>query len=178
MLSMKITSALCVQALFGGIGFIFCAPAWAADLQTWPAGKPVGLATVAQPIQVVNVWATWCAPCRKEMPMLSRWYRQHGYGGKSTALQLIGIALDTDANLQRFTREVNVRYPLWRYVGQDSRQFMQGLGNAVGALPFTLVRAPKCGFQQAVLGEISAAKLDLLVKQAKQQCASRHIAVH
>ena len=49
----------------------------------------------------------------------------------------------------------------------------KALGNPVGALPFTLVRAPQCGFQAALLGEVDEAKLDKAVAQARQQCGRR-----
>lgn len=167
----------CLKAwLCGAVFGVGCvAAAQAADLQTWPQGKPAALAQVAQPVRVINVWATWCAPCRREMPMLSRWYRAHGYGQKTSPVQLIGVALNRSEELNRFTREVKVVYPLWRYAGNDSRLWMQQLGNSVGALPFTVVDAPKCGFRQVLLGEVKTQQLDALVQQALRQCAAKKV---
>ena len=144
-----------------------------APLQSWPQGKPVALAATGDEVQVVNVWATWCAPCRKEMPLLSRWYLKQQQSRAKPTVSMVGVALDSEANIARFVRQTPVRYPLWRYSGTDSTAWMKTLGNPVGALPFTLVRAPQCGFQAALLGEVDEAKLDKAVAQARQQCGRR-----
>lgn len=149
------------------------ATAAAADLQSWPQNKPVSLTSSGQDIQVVNVWATWCAPCRKEMPLLSRWYVKQQQSRAKPKVSMVGVALDSETNIARFVQQTPVRYPLWRYSGTDSTAWMKTLGNSVGALPFTLVRAPQCGFQAALLGEVDEAKLDKAVAQARQQCGRK-----
>lgn len=142
-------------------------------LHTWPDNKAVSLEPKGV-IQVVNIWATWCGPCRKEMPMLSHWYLEKQREGKN-APEVIGIALDNDANLQRYTQQVKVHYPLLRYTGQDSRGWMQSLGNKIGGLPFTLVRAPKCDFTQTILGGLTEAKLNAALSSARKQCQHKGI---
>ncbi|PIT15944.1 TlpA disulfide reductase family protein [Snodgrassella alvi] len=153
--------------------FLGCIRLQAAELQSWPQGKAAVLPK-DKPILVVNIWATWCTPCRKEMPMLSRWYQQQQRSGKGT-VAVVGVALDTDANLQRFTQRVPVRYPLYRYTGTDSRAWMKQLGNGIGGVPFTQVRAPRCGFQQALLGSLTEARLNQAVEAARKQCAQRKV---
>lgn len=161
------------KLLLGALATMLLGTAAAADLQSWPQNKPVSLAVGGAEIQVVNVWATWCAPCRKEMPLLSRWYLKQQQSRAKPKVSMVGVALDSEANIARFVRQTPVRYPLWRYTGQDSTAWMKTLGNPVGALPFTLVRAPQCGFQAALLGEVDAAKLDKALAQARQQCARK-----
>lgn len=155
------------------VGLALANLAVAADLQTWPQGRAMTLAADGKAIQVINVWATWCAPCRKEMPLLSRWYVKQQQSRAKLKVSMVGVALDSEANIARFAKQTPVRYPLWRYNGKDSSAWMKSLGNAVGALPFTSVRAPQCGFQAALLGEVDEVKLDNTVRAARQQCAKR-----
>lgn len=152
------------------VGLLITGAAQGAELTTWPDGRPVSLSPPPRSVQVVNVWATWCVPCRREMPLLSAWYRRQQQQRQERPVQMVGVALDSADNIARFVRQTPVCYPVWRYVGPDSGAWMKTLGNPVGALPFTLVRAPDCGFQQTLLGEIDAAKLDAAVAAARRQC--------
>lgn len=62
------------------------------------AGKPL----------LVNIWASWCAPCRKEMPELQRFYSEQGVNG----IQVVGIALDDPDSVRAFLKQVRVDYPI------------------------------------------------------------------
>ena len=153
--------------------FLSCMRVHAAELQNWPQRTPATLPTNS-PIMVVNVWATWCKPCRSEIAMLSRWYQQQRNSGKKT-IAVVGVSLDNDANLQRFTQQVSVPYPLYRYTGSDSRAWMQRLGNNIGGVPFTQVQAPKCGFQRALIGTLSEIKLNQVIAEARRQCKQHNV---
>ncbi|MGL4386642.1 MAG: redoxin domain-containing protein [Snodgrassella alvi] len=145
----------------------------AAELQSWPQGKAAVLPANST-VQVINIWATWCASCRSEMPMLSRWYLQQQKSGKGR-VAVAGVALDTEANLQRFTRQIKVSYPLYRYTGADSRAWMRQFGNSIGGIPYTQVRAPECGFQQSLIGRLTEDKLNQALAAARKKCAQRKI---
>lgn len=118
-------------------------------------------------VEVVNFWATWCAPCRHEMPMMSRWYEQQG---KKQGVFMVGIALDSQDNITRFLKETPVDYPIWRYAGSNSRAMMKSFGNHVGVLPYTVVRMPKCERTVAIWGEVSAKKLNQAVVDVQMKC--------
>ncbi|MDO4877821.1 MAG: TlpA disulfide reductase family protein [Neisseria sp.] len=152
----------CLPVLFG----LCASAAAAADLAAYPGGEARDLADLKAPVRIVNLWGSYCKPCVKEMPEMSAWYKKQ----KKGSVDLIGIAVDREANIAEFLKKTPVSYPIWRYTGKDSRAFMQGLGNKVGALPFTTVEAVKCGRKETVLGEISAKKLDEAVKKAVSQC--------
>ena len=92
--------------------------ATAAELQSWPQNKPVSLTPGGHDIQVVNVWATWCAPCRKEMPLLSRWYVKQQQSRAKPKVSMLGVALDSEANIARFVPQLQ---HLPRYVTTAER---------------------------------------------------------
>jgi thiol-disulfide isomerase/thioredoxin len=77
-------------------------------------GNPERLSDQAGKVVIVNIWATWCAPCRAEMPKLDRLYREQ----KDNGLVVFGLS-DEDINLQkRFLQLVPVSYPLLTVKGQ------------------------------------------------------------
>ena len=122
-------------------------------------------------VQVLNFWATWCKPCRKEMPQMSKWYRaQHT---KKASVAMVGIAVDSADNVAAFLKSMPVSYPVWIYNGNNSRAMMKAYGNQVGGLPYTVVRMPKCGQQQALLGEVNGAKLDQAVAELRGRCSKK-----
>ena len=143
------------------------APAFAADpLAGWNDNKPQSLQSLKAPVRVVNLWATWCGPCRKEMPAMSAWYKAQ----KKGSVDMVGIALDTTDNIGKFLKQTPVSYPIWRYTGANSRNFMKAHGNNVGVLPFTVVEAPKCGYKQTITGEVNEKSLTAAVNLAKTKC--------
>ncbi len=152
---------------------LLASPAWADDLQSWPDKQPQRLSARAEPIQVINLWATWCKPCRKEMPAMSSWYQAQQKKQHSLKAGMVGIALDEPANIARFLQKTPVHYPIWRYTGKDSRAWMGSLGNNIGGLPFTLVEAKACGHREAIFGEVTAEKLDKAVAAARKACSRK-----
>ncbi len=83
---------------------------------------------------VLNFWATWCAPCREEIPAFVE-LQQHY---ESKGLQFIGIALQEADEVRGFMEEFNVNYP--SLVGGDEViQAAKRLGNDIGALPYTVI---------------------------------------
>lgn len=82
---------------------------------------------------------------------MSAWYKAQ----KKGSVDMVGIALDTTDNIGKFLKQTPVSYPIWRYTGANSRNFMKAHGNNVGVLPFTVVEAPKCGYKQTITGEVN-----------------------
>jgi peroxiredoxin len=83
---------------------------------------------------VVNFWATWCEPCREEMPEFVREQQELGPRG----LQFVGIAVDQPEKVDRFVKELRLNYPAL-IGGYDAVELSAGMGNRLAALPFTIV---------------------------------------
>lgn len=155
-----------LTAVFAAVLALAARTAAADDLQSWNIGTAQSLQNLKAPVRIVNLWATWCGPCRKEMPEMSVWYQAQ----KKGSVDMVGIALDSRENIGKFLKVTPVSYPIWRYTGADSRRFMKSFGNRVGVLPFTLVEAPKCGYRQTVTGEVNAKSLTAALKAAQAKC--------
>ncbi|MEO5566965.1 MAG: TlpA disulfide reductase family protein [Gemmatimonadaceae bacterium] len=86
------------------------APAYAASTMT---GDPVSLAALRGKVVLLNVWATWCGPCRKEIPELRALHATY----KDRGLELIGVSVDadgTDETIKEFLTEFKMDYAIWR----------------------------------------------------------------
>jgi thiol-disulfide isomerase/thioredoxin len=98
-------------------------------------GKPLELprAYAGRPI-LINVWASWCGPCIKEMPELNRYAQSQGDKGT----QVVGIALDNAADVAAFLQRVPVGYPIVLETPGPRDAGVQ-LGNPKGVLPYTVL---------------------------------------
>lgn len=110
-----------------------------------------------QPI-LINFWATWCAPCRREMPLLQKLHEEFGNDG----LQVIGIAIDRAPDVSAFTLETGITYPI--LVGQeDAIEVTDGFGLDFLGLPFTVLVDQDGQILKIQLGELHADDLKLIV---------------
>ncbi len=98
-------------------------------------GQTVKLDTLRGKVAVVNFWATWCPPCRRELPDLVAVHARY----RERGVAFIGVAVEDNAALVReFAGAYGITYPL--VTGKDQGvALMQELGNAVAGLPYTLV---------------------------------------
>ena len=85
-------------------------------------------------VLVVNFWATWCAPCREEIPGFVSLQERYG----SRGLRFVGIAIDQPDKVAEFAREFRINYPLLMG-GLETMALLRQSGNRAGVLPYTLV---------------------------------------
>jgi thiol-disulfide isomerase/thioredoxin len=103
---------------------------------------------------ICNFWATWCAPCREELPLLDAAHREYAAHG----LQVVGIGVDNAPNIREYLKVVKIGYPV--LVGEaGALDLMKRLGNRAGGLPFTAVLDRRGALRNRKLGAYSAAEL-------------------
>lgn len=106
-------------------------------------------------IAVCNFWATWCAPCREEIPMLvSARESWHPRG-----VEVVGISIDKEENVREFAQKTRISYPLL-LGGVGAVDLLRRLGNTAGALPFTVILDRSGTIAATKLGEIKRDELD------------------
>ena len=107
---------------------------------------------------VVNFWATWCAPCRREIPLLNRIERE--YAGKG--VEVVGIAIDFADDVRAFTKGFPIGYPV--LVGEeDGFEAARAFGVAAIALPFTAFMDRQGRVITLHVGELHAAQAQAIL---------------
>ena len=96
-----------------------------------PSGETLHLASFRGRPLVVNFWASWCAPCVKEMPQINRFYREF----RSLGWQVVGLAVDGPTPVREFLDKVPVSFPIG-LAGFEGTELSKSLGNLAGGLPF------------------------------------------
>ena len=117
---------------------------------TTAEGQTKKLADWQGKILVINFWATWCPPCREEIPEFARAQDQYGPNG----VQFIGIAIDEAANVIEFKKRTSVTYPLL-IAPPEMPGLTAKLGNQMQALPFTIIVGRDGKLRSSHLGRLS-----------------------
>jgi thiol-disulfide isomerase/thioredoxin len=97
-------------------------------------GEQVSASAFDGSVTLVNFWATWCEPCRDEMPMLVDLHRAYAGSG----FQVVGVAMDDVQQARDFATGLGVDYPI--LVGTtDVMVVAQSYGNLSGSLPYSVL---------------------------------------
>ncbi|MBS0339334.1 MAG: TlpA family protein disulfide reductase [Proteobacteria bacterium] len=133
----------------------------ALDAEFWgkkfeqPGGGELSLQALRGKPILLNFWATWCAPCVEEMPMLDRFFREHAANG----IQVVGLAIDQPSAVRKFLQRTPVTYPIG-LAGLDGTELIRALGNTAGGLPFTLALTADGAVAERKMGKLEQADLD------------------
>ncbi len=121
-------------------------------------GTPRSLEEWAGSARLVNFWATWCAPCRREIPLLKEVQAAHGEAG----IQVIGIAVDDLEPVTGYVAEMGFNYPV--LVGQeDAIAAAESFGIDFLGLPFTLILGPEGELLNVHVGEFDREQADAMI---------------
>ena len=116
-------------------------------------GRHKVLADWQQPVLVVNFWAPWCLPCRREIPALISIQKEY-----PQQVQIIGLALDSIENVEKFSAEYSINYPSF-IVGANIALYNAAFNNKSGSLPFTAILDRNRKLQYVHTGEITSRQL-------------------
>jgi thiol-disulfide isomerase/thioredoxin len=122
-------------------------------------GQPHALEQWRGKVLVVNFWATWCAPCREEIPAFMKVQDKWS----SRGVQIVGIAIDDADKVRPYVAQLKINYPIL-VGGLDGIELTRQAGNRLGGLPFTVVFDRKGGAVHSQLGGVNQQKLEALLE--------------
>ena len=94
-------------------------------------GSPRALSSFTQPSLIVNFWATWCAPCRREIPLLRQIRAERGAKG----VEVVGVAVDFREDVVKYAAEIGLDYPL--LIGEEDGMAAADSFGVDPVFPFT-----------------------------------------
>jgi thiol-disulfide isomerase/thioredoxin len=123
-------------------------------------GKRRAIAEWADRALIINFWATWCAPCRKEMPLLQQVHMDRSGDG----FTVIGVAIDRPDPVRAFVAETGVTYRI--LVGQqDAMAVAESFGPQVVGLPVSVFTAPGGEILKIHVGELEPGEITSILAE-------------
>ena len=125
------------------------------------AGKKHEVSEWRGHLLLINFWATWCGPCKKEIPALVAAQKKYG----SRGFQVIGPAVDDPDAVRQESQLLGIDYPVMVGTPESMIGLMNSLGNQPGGLPFSVLVSADGRIIQRHLGEFDAHDLNTLIEQ-------------
>lgn len=101
-----------------------------------------------------NFWATWCAPCREEIPLLVAARQQ----SLASGVEIVGIGIDSADKIRQFAEMYKINYPLL-VADATALNLLRGLGNRTGGLPYTVALDRNGALAERHLGALKESEL-------------------
>ena len=121
-------------------------------------GKPTSISTWQGKSLILNFWATWCAPCRREIPLLKSLYGEWS----ERDVEVVGIAVDYRDKVLDYAKELKIAYPL--LIGdQDALDVVTAFGVETPVFPFTVFTDRRGEVVTLYLGELHKPQADLIL---------------
>lgn len=119
------------------------------------AGEPQSLSQWDGDLVLLNFWATWCPPCKKEMPLFQQYHEAHAEDG----FTIVAVAVDELEETRAFVDTFGIGFPI--LIGQDEAMAVgRDYGNRIGALPYTVLIDREGLVRETHRGEVTEADLD------------------
>ncbi len=107
---------------------------------------------------IVNFWATWCAPCRREIPLLKTIQQNHGPEG----FQVVGVAVDFRDDVLKYAADMSIDYPI--LIGEeDGLEAVTRFGMGSLGFPFTVFTDNQGRIVATHLGELTPPQSEVLL---------------
>ncbi|MBA2520892.1 MAG: TlpA family protein disulfide reductase [Chloroflexia bacterium] len=132
-------------------------------------GTSLTLSDLLGSVVVLNFWASWCEPCRAEMPVLQAVHDEAVVTGEATAVLGVGIRTDHDADARALVHQLGLTYP----IGRDTDTDAPGIGpiehafGIQGAYPSTIIIRPDGAVDRLLLGEVTADQVRFAIDEAR-----------
>ncbi|MCU0977362.1 MAG: TlpA family protein disulfide reductase [Steroidobacteraceae bacterium] len=132
------------------------------------AGQPRSIREWSGKSLIINFWATWCPPCRRELPLLNRLHADHADEG----FQVIGVAVDFREDVLAFMQETPIDYPM--LIGeQDGLDAARALGMENLGFPFTVFTDRRGRVVTVHVGELHAPQAEAILSAVASVDAGR-----
>ena len=125
------------------------------------SGEPVALADYSGKLVLVNFWATWCPPCRKEIPMLAELQADYADAG----FQILGPGLDDRELLAAMAPRLGINYPVLVADPAAGFELMDQFGAQIGGLPFNILVDQQGEIVFRLEGDLKRDEIEPLVRQ-------------
>jgi thiol-disulfide isomerase/thioredoxin len=118
-------------------------------------GRPRQLSEWRGKVIVLNFWATWCPPCKEEIPLFIATQTRLGASG----LQIVGVAIDQPPEVAAYQQQAAINYPIL-IADTSVYKVMEVYGNTHAGLPFSVVIDRNGAVRQRKLGAFRGKELD------------------
>jgi len=156
-----------LKTLFAVLSLLLiCSGSWAEDAIEFSAtdlsGESVNLNELRGQWVLVNYWATWCKPCRKEIPELDELHHQQ------PDLFVLGLAMDEsdEETLADFARELGATYPIVKIDPYDPPSEF-GMPQI---LPTTILLDPNGEIKETISGPVTASQIECMMGKTQIEC--------